>query len=114
VILIKWLPIVAWITVISYLSFSSLESLPVPQFFSADKIGHFFMYFVLELLFLLPLNKNLRAFYLATIAAAIFSGLTELIQHYWVINRQGEVADFLANLTGLAVAFLLLKRRIKT
>ena len=109
---LNWLPIVLWVVVICYLSFSSLEELPIPSFFSADKLAHFGLYFVLEFLFLLPLKTNWLGFKIATFCAIVFSIATELIQHFFILNRYGEIADFLANLLGILVAFFYLRRRI--
>ena len=108
----KWLPILIWVAVICYLSFSSLEKVPIPTFFSADKIGHFAMYFILELLFLIPLKENFKGLKLASVFAILFAISTELIQHFFITNRYGEVMDLAANLSGTAAAYFILKRKI--
>lgn len=112
--LFRWLPIFIWVIIICVLSFSSLKNISLPTFFSADKVGHIVMYFVLELLFLIPLNWNTRAFRWATISAIVFSLTTEFVQHFFVENRFGELADFIANLIGIAACWLILSKKYKT
>lgn len=112
--ILNWLPITLWVLSICYLSFSSLENIQIPSFFSADKVAHIGMYFTLEMLFLIPLSYNSKGFKYVTIFAVVFSLLTELIQHFFILNRQGEFADFLANLLGILIAYILLRYKYKT
>ena len=88
--------------------------MPIPHFFSADKIGHLGMYGVLELLFLIPLSSDLKAIETATILAFIFSALTEIIQHFFIDNRVGELGDLIANSLGLFLGYWIIKKRIKS
>ena len=70
------------------------------------------MYFILEVMFLIPLRGNSQGVQLATILAVVFSISTEFIQHYFIVNRYGEVMDFVANLSGIVVGYTFLKKRI--
>lgn len=72
------------------------------------------MYALLELFIYLPLKKNKRAFNVLTFFAITFAGLTELIQHYFVIGRTGDIYDFIANLFGLMFVYYVLRSKIKT
>lgn len=111
----KWLPAIIWVVIICWLSFSSLDSVEIPVFFSADKFAHFFMYAILELLLFYPIKKVNSSFILLSVVAILFAIATELIQHYYITNRFGEVADFVANLFGLsAVYFYLFLKNKKT
>ncbi|MCB0803022.1 MAG: VanZ family protein [Bacteroidetes bacterium] len=109
-----WLPLLVWVAIICFLSFSSLENFKSPQFLMADKIAHIGMYFILELLLILPLKENLTRFKIATLFVVLFSLSTELIQEFFIKNRTGEFGDFIANLIGLSIAYLLIRKRIKT
>jgi VanZ family protein len=91
-----------------------MENVKLPHFFSADKIAHIGMYFLLEVLLLLPLTWKTKAFNIATIGAVLFSLLTEIIQHFCIENRFGEVGDFIANLLGIIIALLIIKKAKKT
>jgi len=70
------------------------------------------MYFILELLFLIPLRGNPKGLRPASILTVLFAISTELIQHFFIINRYGEVMDLIANLSGTTVAYFILKRKI--
>lgn len=55
-----------------------------------------------------------KSYHVGLFFAFIYSVLTEVIQHYYIVNRYGEFADFLANLIGLTLAYLIFRNRIKT
>ena len=113
-ILLRWLPILVWVVTICWLSFSSIDTVLVPKFFSADKIGHFGMYFILGYLINRAAYPNYRIFNLVIITAILFAISTELIQNYFVENRQGEVFDFMANFIGILVVYLWKKKSYKS
>jgi len=110
----KWLPALVWIVVICCLSFGSLESLQVPKFFSADKLAHIFMYFVLGMFLYIPLKENAERYLFFMALAVVLAILTELVQHFWITNRFGELGDFLANCVGLLLALKLKTKLQKT
>jgi len=110
--LIKWLPVFIWAAVICWLSFSSLKEISVPKFFSSDKVAHLGVYFIMELLFFIPI-KGKKNFLIASFFALLFSGIIELIQHFFVFNRFGDVADLLANAAGLLIGYLVLSKKLK-
>lgn len=105
--------VVFWVISICFLSFSPLNNVKLPNFFSADKIAHIGMYFVLVCLLALASTSKIKWYY-SLIFALIFSSLTELIQHYFIVNRYGEIGDFIANLLGIGVGIFIFKDRIKT
>lgn len=113
-ILIKWLPVLLWVAIICWLSFSSLDKVMVPKFFSADKIGHFGMYFILGFLINRAAYPLFNVFNLMILSAIGFAILTELIQNYFVENRQGEVFDFIANFIGILVVYTWKKKSYKS
>ncbi|MBL4709636.1 MAG: VanZ family protein [Flavobacteriales bacterium] len=112
--LLKWIPALMWVSIICWLSFSSLENVRVPNFFSADKVAHVIMYFILGAFLYFPLRRNRRHYFLMMFFALIFASLTEFIQHFLVVNRSGELGDFLANFLGLLLALVIGKRLQKT
>ena len=66
------------------------------------------MYLILEVLFIIPLKelKNRQKWLkIATAFAIFFAILTELIQHFFILNRYGEIMDFAANLLGTLVGY---------
>ncbi|MEX2380598.1 MAG: VanZ family protein [Vicingaceae bacterium] len=111
---LKWIPLLVWVIAICYLSFSSLEHVNLPQFSAADKIAHWGMYAVLVYFLSIPLKGKTNAFAIGVVTAIVFSAFTELIQHFWVINRFGDPFDFLANVLGIFSAYFFLRKRIKT
>lgn len=110
----RWLPLVCWIVVICYLSFSQLEGVNLPQFSAADKIAHLGMYGLLVYFLYIPLKTQLNAFTKGILLAVAFSAATELIQHFWINGRQGDPLDFLANVIGIFGMYLFIRNRIKT
>lgn len=105
--------VLVWVVAICFLSFSPLQNVPLPNFFSADKLAHIMMYFILVCLINFA-SLNLRNWHIGLLFAVLFSMLTELIQHYFVVNRFGEFADFFANFIGISIGYFIFKRRIKT
>lgn len=69
------------------------------------------MYGILSSLLYYSAEKKLENYRAYLIAAVVFSLLTELIQHYFITNRHGELGDFIANVLGLGIVYLLIKRR---
>lgn len=93
-----------WMLIIAYLSFTDLKELPVPKFFSADKIGHIGMYFILQVFLAFPVNNSRKAILLSSVLGFFYAGFTELIQDQYVLNRTGDWADFIANCIGITLA----------
>lgn len=107
------MPVFIWVVVICFLSFTSLDKLPLPSFLWWDKLAHFGMYFVLEFLILYAIKFQKKNLLLGSLLALSFSLSTELIQHFIIDNRHGEITDFAANSLGIFIAFLLIRKRIK-
>jgi|GEM_PF-1304742 len=111
---LHWLPLIAWIIAICFLSFSPLDNVKLPDFSAFDKLAHFGMYALLVFFLTIPLKGQMNAFSIGVILAIVFSAFTELIQHFWVSNRFGDAFDFMANVLGIFVAYFFLKKRIKS
>jgi VanZ family protein len=85
--------------VITILSLSPLPKLPdVP---GTDKTHHLIAYFFLALPSAVAKPKNYLFLGLCFIA---YGGLIEILQPY--VNRHGEWLDFLANMTGVILAYI--------
>lgn len=112
--LLKWLPLIAWIVAICFLSFSPLDNVQIPNFSGFDKLAHFGMYALLVYFLSVPLKGQLNAFSIGVVLAIAFSAFTELVQHFWISNRFGDAFDFMANVLGIFVAYFFLKKRIKS
>ena len=97
-----WKPAI-WLAIILAASLLPGNKLPgVPLFPHADKIIHFFMYFVLAVLLVKPVSLlTSRKPWLWIIAFGILTGsLTELAQELGGLYRSGSLTDQLANTTG--------------
>ena len=100
----------AWIVIVAVLSLLPGDDLPqevafIPHF---DKIVHVGMYFI-SCLFLIPPFEKLRIGkgYLAAFFSSLFLGaLFEVLQSTIARNRSGNYDDFVADLTGAALALL--------
>ena len=94
--------------IITILSLSPLPKLP--DVAGNDKIHHLIAYFFLALPSAVSRPKNYLVLGMCFIA---YGGLIEILQPY--VNRHSEWMDFLANSTGVVIAFiaLFLARLIK-
>jgi VanZ family protein len=111
--LLRWVPILIWVLVICWLSFSPLNKLSVKPPIGADKIAHVVMYAILGVLLAraTSLGRNRSLFY---ILALLFAGGTEVVQHLFIPNRTGDWFDFIANCIGLLPVLYFWKRFEKT
>lgn len=109
-------PGIVWGIIIIILSSVPGSYFPKIQSFSdwlsPDKIVHILLYFV----FCFLLQKGILKHYhhykkpllLGMIFVVIFGGVIELMQHYLFIGRNGNIFDFLANLFGCMLSYLLI------
>lgn len=84
----------------------------MPRVQFSDKFAHAFVYFVLTILLARALLKQdhkivwrNRAFLLAFIVSMLMGGSLELIQHYLIEGRRGEILDTAANMVGALMAY---------
>ena len=110
---LRWAPILLWVLIICWLSFSPLNMLSVKPPIGADKLAHVFMYAILGSLIVWTTNsRSYRS--KIYVFAFLFAGGTEIIQHFFVFNRTGDVFDFISNCIGLIIVLYLAKRFRKT
>jgi VanZ family protein len=111
----RWLPFVAYVILICWLSLTPSPPVIEDDFFGWDKAQHAGAYGVFTLLagwvfgvFPLDLKRRWR---LAVITAVIFGGLMEIAQGMFTATRIAEWGDLLADLVGAACAYVLVKFR---
>ena len=100
------------IGVVIYLSFFRPPSLPIARIPNMDKIVHFCMYGGLSGMLWLEFLWNHRrgetvlwhAWIGAVLCPIVMSGVIEVLQRYLTSYRGGDWLDFLANISGVAVA----------
>lgn len=120
---LNYTPAISWGI---FLSIATLTpSNDVPGFLKNfnDKLIHTGIYFLLtSLIFLANLRYKLKNqqsttfLILVLLFIVLYGGLIEILQHYLVAGRTGDLADFMANFTGSLLSVLLFysiqKRRV--
>ena len=109
----RWVPIFTWVLIICWLSFSALDKLAISPPLGADKLAHMAMYAILGSLVIWTTSVR-KWRYLLFMFAFVLAGATEVIQDLFVLNRTGDVYDFIANCLGFFIVLFLLKRFKKT
>ena len=92
------------LSLVSYLHFMQPPSLDVISFTLLDKLAHFLMFFFTMMWFMYVSKK-----WLVTAVSLIFLALVlELIQMNYIINRSFDWFDWIADVIGIVLCFLLL------
>ena len=106
---LRWLPFVAYVMLISWLSLTPAPPEIEGDFFGWDKVQHAGAYTVFTLLagwafgtFSLDLK---RRWLLAVVAAVAFGGVMEIVQGLFTRTRTAEWGDLLADLIGAICAY---------
>lgn len=102
------------IGIVLYLSFFRPPTVEAAKIPGIDKIAHICMYGGLSGVLWLEFLRNHRkrglvmwhAWVGAVACPVLLSGLVELLQEYCTVHRGGDWFDFLANITGVALATL--------
>lgn len=100
--------------VIFYLSILRMPSLQqIPKFPLQDKLVHFIMYFTLAFFLYkdytkLKLRSKLNIVLLVIVFPSLYGGIIELLQGNFFPPRTAEWGDFLADVLGALLAFILL------
>jgi len=116
-VIVRYCYIAIWtiiIVVLSLLPKSAVDSERIKLFEGADKIVHFFMYFILMAFWYFASKKILkikrRRFIIVGIVFSIFLGIIlEILQNYLDIGRSFDTFDIVANTTGVFFVFLINK-----
>ena len=116
-----FLPGIVWFVIVLILVCIPGENLPVaPHWFdliSFDKMIHAGLFGGIVFWFCLPFKKitlpideKLQWFLRITLATCVWGLTTELIQRYFIHNRQFDWVDWAADSLGAAIAFFLAKK----
>ncbi|MBN2521565.1 MAG: VanZ family protein [Bacteroidales bacterium] len=113
-----WKPVLWGIAIIilSLMSGNDVKKISIFNFEHADKIVHFIMYFVFSFFlfesfmkyFKTKINPVRKIVYVITISV-LFGIIMEILQIILVVNRSGEILDFIANTTGSVLALVSFK-----
>ena len=102
--------------VLTLLPSSSMPSLSLWEFFSFDSFAHAFMFAVLTYLMIVGFKKQytymrvqLHAIRTAFFVSSMFGIAIELLQHFFIAGRQGDIVDVLSNTVGCIMGILLFK-----
>ncbi|WP_076671381.1 VanZ family protein [Pontibacter indicus] len=106
----------AVIMVLTLLPSSSMPSLSIWEIFSFDSFAHAFMFAVLTFLMVVGFKKQytymrvqLHAIRSAFFVSSMFGIAIELLQHFFILGRQGDIVDVLSNTIGCILGVLLFK-----
>ncbi|WP_018479630.1 VanZ family protein [Pontibacter roseus] len=95
---------------------SSMPSLSIWELFSFDSFAHAFLFAVLTYLMIVGLKKQYTypklqyyAIRTAFFVSSMFGVCIELIQHYFIPGRQGDIIDVLSNTIGCLLGILLFR-----
>ena len=85
-----------------------------------DKVFHFLVYFIFSLIIYFDLSKSGNAlrnkyfvFIIIFLIPLVWGIIIELIQFYALLNREGSIADIMANVSGIitGVLFILITEK---
>lgn len=114
---IYWLPALAWMAAIFYLSSRTGQELnSALPFLSNLNFGHVLAYFILAPLFLLALEKGstLRKVYIMSFALSILYGISDEWHQFYVPSRVPDIWDLARDaagaLLGLTAVYLWRKK----
>ena len=93
-----------------------MPSLSVWELFSFDSFAHAFLFAVLCFLMIVGLTKQftfpkLRHFAIraSLLISSMFGIFIELMQHFFIYGRQGDIIDVVANTIGCLLGIVLFK-----
>lgn len=116
ILTVSWL---VFITFSSLFSFSGMARAPRINIPHADKLVHFFFYFILVCFAVLAARDSYKVHFhlkktlLYAVLFAFFYGiLIEVVQYSFTVDRHGDVLDVLANTMGALAGMLFIKRLI--
>ncbi len=114
--IISFAPAVVWVFFVLYFSLMPGDDVPNLLAMMNDKLVHGLIYFCLSFLIYFGFIRYNFSIVVSTgtlwailIACTIVGVLVEIIQHYWVINRNGDWQDFVANTLGSLLSVLLIR-----
>lgn len=91
---------------VTFISLVSLKGVVKVKVENSDKIGHFLAYFTLGVVWLYAL-KNKHKKVLIIFFLILYGIIIEILQGVLTSNRQADFYDFIANTTGVLLAYVL-------
>lgn len=95
---------------------SSMPSLSIWELFSFDSFAHAFLFMVLTFLMIIGLTKQFTyvklrhyAIRASLFICTMFGIMIELLQHFFIYGRQGDIIDVLANTLGCLIGIVAFK-----
>jgi VanZ family protein len=102
--------------ILTLLPSASMPSLSIWELFSFDSFAHAFMFAVLTYLMVVGLKKQytyprLKHYAIRTslLVSTLFGIGIELMQHFFIPGRQGDIIDVLSNTIGCVLGVLIFK-----
>jgi len=96
---------------------NEIPSPPIINIPHLDKIVHAGLYFILTVFSVKSFSRqklvpilNQKPYQSAFVYAVVLGVIVELVQHYFIPTRSGDILDALANSTGSLLAILILKK----
>ncbi|OGP32267.1 MAG: hypothetical protein A2073_03725 [Deltaproteobacteria bacterium GWC2_42_11] len=114
-IVFYYLPPIAYMALIFYLSSQSFEELQLPEIWNIDKVIHFIEYGILGILWFRALNitiEKTQIIIIIAFAITFIYGISDEIHQYFVPNRNSSIYDAIADGFGAWVG-IVLYRKIK-
>lgn len=108
------LPAISWSVFVLFLSLIPGNEIPEFQveYLHVDKIAHAILFAGLSFFWIFGILKSqvqkilgLSSEFFVSISVFLFGILIEIIQHYWIIERQFDVFDIAANGIGILLGF---------
>ncbi len=114
----QFIPAILWfvfLSVLVYLPGSDVPSISWAERIHADKIAHFCLFGMLFILIALPFLKSYytaatkkKYIILIGVLIILYGMITEIIQHYFIAGRTFDFWDWVADTTGVCVAWFVL------
>jgi VanZ family protein len=106
---------IIWAIIVAFILFTSGDEIPkfkLLDLYGIDKLIHIILFMVFQFLLLFDsLNSmhflNLRKIVLLVFIAIIYAGSSEIIQLIFIEKRQGSVFDFIADMVGVSLAYVI-------
>jgi VanZ family protein len=100
-----------WVVVIFMASVFPLDNITISSdalIAHSDKIVHFLMYFILEVLLIYQLDafSNSKKIGCIFIFSVVYGFILEIVQLFFLTNRFFEIFDLIANITGALTGIL--------
>lgn len=102
--------------VLTLLPSASMPSLSIWELFSFDSFAHAFLFAVLTYLMTVGLKKQFTfpklqhyAIRTALFVSTLFGIFIELLQHFLIPGRQGDILDVLSNTIGCLIGIVIFK-----